>query len=490
MKKNKYTILVVFIMLSIAGCDLEIEPTDKLSTDVLLSLDGGIDVATNGNYELLKVTQGFRGEGPNLNNAYVRHLYQMSEFAGDNVMYTQFSSDPLYLVFTRNHVDDQENAAYIWYIAYKLILGANLIIESATEGVDAKTDHLIGENYFLRAMATLDLLKFFAMPYTHGRDGLGVILKKKAADPSIQKRSTVGESYDAVVNDLLKAEKLMGEGKFRGVEYASKEAAWALLSRVYLYMEDNDKAIEYAEKVISSGKFQLAANGDYLDNFANTQNSSESIFIIKHVNPIDHKGKQGSIGSMYYDDGNGTGWGEVFVSQSFLDLIQQHPTDIRNNLIQITGGQKSGYPVRYVTKFSGQEGVVNLASPQYLRLSEVYLNRAEAYAKENKDTEALADVNQIRTRAGLSGGALYTIGNLGGRSVLDIVLEERRLELAYEGHRAMDLFRNKRNLDRSYEGIHLAQGESTQTIPWDSPRNIFLIPQSETTLNTACQPNP
>ncbi|SMD32830.1 Starch-binding associating with outer membrane [Reichenbachiella faecimaris] len=489
MKKTVYIIAGLSLIFQ-SACELEIEPTDKLSTEVLLSIDDGIDVATNGNYDLLKVTQGFRGAGPNLNNAYVRHLYQMGEFSGDNVMYTQFSSDPLYLVFTRNHVNTQENSAYIWYIAYKLMLGANSIIENSVEGESGETDHIIGENYFLRALVTFDLLRFFAQPYSHGRDNLGVVLKKSASSPAVQSRSTVGECYDSVVGDLLKAVDLMGQSKHRGVEYASKEAAWALLSRAYLYMEDNDKAIEFADNVISSSRFSLAGNGVYLDNFANTQNSTESIFIIKHINPDDHKGKQGSIGSMYYDDGNGTGWGEVFVSQTFLDLIQQHPTDVRNDLIVINGNLKNGYPIRYITKFSGQEGVVNLASPQYLRLSEVYLNRAEAYAKNGNDTDALTDVNVIRARAGLTGTALYTLANLGGRSVLDIVLEERRLELAYEGHRAIDQFRNKRDLDRSYEGIHLAEGETTQTIPWNDPRNIFYIPQGEISYNPACEQNP
>ncbi len=484
---KRYSIDIVFVVLFVlASCDLNVDSSNKQTIGNVFSREIGVKIATDGSYALLKDVLEFRGV-ENRNNTYVRHLYQLSEFAGDNVMYTQFSSDPLYLVFTRNHVVSQENTSYFWFLAYKVILGANLVIKNAEEGLNQNTDQLIGENYFLRAMAEFDLLKFYAFPYTHGVDNPGIIIKTNPTSPQEQERATVGQSYDQVVSDLLKGAELMNAN--RGNEYASKEAAWALLSRVYLYMEKNDLAIEYADKVINSSRFSLATREAYIDNFANTAQSPESIFIIKHIAPQDDWGKNGSIGSMYYDDGNNAGWGEVFVSQTFLDLIQQHPEDVRNDLILITGKKKNGFPVRYVLKFSGQDGIVNLASPQYLRLSEMYLNRAEAKAKIGMDAEAIADVNTIRVRAGLSGNALYDASNLGGRSTLDIVLEERRLELAYEGHRSFDQFRNKRDMDRSYEGIHLLPGESTQIIPWDDKRNIFFIPDEELNTNPDCVQN-
>ncbi len=484
---KKYSINIVLIaLLLLASCELNVESSNKQTIGNVFSTETGVSIATDGSYALLKDVLEFRGV-ENRNNTYVRHLYQLSEFAGDNVMYTQFSSDPLYLVFTRNHVVSQENTSYFWFLAYKIILGTNLVIENAEVGVNSDTDQLVGENYFLRAMAQFDLLKFYAFPYTHGIENPGIIIKTNATSPQEQARATVGESYEQVISDLLKGAELMGAS--RGKEYASKEAAWALLSRVYLYMEENDLAVEFADKVINSSKFSLAARAVYIDNFANTPQSNESIFVVKHIAPQDDWGKNGSIGSMYYNDGNNGGWGEVFVSQTFLDLIQQHPEDVRNDLIQITGNSKNGFPIRYILKFSGQNGIVNLSSPQYLRLSEMYLNRAEAKAKLSMDADAIADVNIIRSRAGLSGTALYDISDLGGRSVLDVVLEERRLELAYEGHRSFDQFRNKRDMNRTYEGIHLVPGASTQLISWDDKRNIFFIPDEELNTNPACVQN-
>jgi len=477
-------------LVATSSCELDIEPADLATVDQLLAEDGGIETATNGSYALFKDVLPYRGEEfGNSNNDYTRHLYQMSEFAADNVMYTQFSSDPLYLVFTREHFPDQNNSSYFWFIAYRIILGTNTVIASATEGESAQSDQLIGENYYLRAMVSFDLLRFYGKPYTTDPNGPGIIIRTDPGEEGIKPRATVAESYDQIINDLLKAEELMDDGLSRGVEFASKLSAQALLCRLYLYMERNEDAIEYANKVINNGVgVHLASNENYLDNFANTQNSSESIFIIKFTQ-ADHRGKNGSIGSMYYDDGNNNGWGEVFASGSFRTLISQHPDDIRNQLILSTGGTKSGYPIHYILKFSGQEGVVNLASPQYIRLSEIYLNRAEAYAKMGNSAGALADVNLIRERAGLSGEALYTSGNLGNRSVLDVVLEERRLELAYEGHRGFDLTRNQRDLVREYEGIHLENGDTRTTIPWNDNRWVFFIPTNEIFNNPECVQN-
>lgn len=481
------TIVISFMVIS---CDLEVKPEALPTIDNLLSEDGGIETATNGTYALFKDVLPFAGEGfGDSRNDYTRHLYQMSEFASDNVMYTQFSVDPLYLVFSREHTPAMRNSSYFWFIAYRMMLGTNLVIDFAEEGVDAAADQLLGENYFLRALTTFDLLRFFAWPYSHGTENDGVILRKSPSEPGIKARATVGESYESVVADLKKAEELMSDDESRGVEFGSKIAAQALLSRVYLYMEENDLAAEYATKVIENEVgVSLATRDAYMDNFANTSSSSESIFVLKFTQ-ADGRGKNGSIGSMYYDDGNNGGWGEVFASQTFRDLVRANPEDVRNDLILSTGGLKSTYPIHYILKFTGQDGFVNLSSPQYLRLSEMYLNRAEANAKEGMDQLALDDVNIIRDRAGLSGEQLYTTSNLGGSSILDIVLEERRLELAYEGHRGFDLVRNKRDMSRDYEGIHLDAPDNRIVIPYDDKRWIFFVPQIELDTNPDCDQN-
>jgi len=118
----------------------------------------------------------------------------------------------------------------------------------------------------------------------------------------------------------------------------------------------------------------------------------------------------------------------------------------------------SSYPEYFITKFGYQDGRPQLSSPVLLRWAEVVLNRAEANAKLGNDVAALNDVNAIRQRAGLSGDELFSISNMHGyTNVLDIVLDERRMELAFEGHRRNDVYRNNRSMDRRYAG----------TQPWE-----------------------
>jgi starch-binding outer membrane protein, SusD/RagB family len=86
---------------------------------------------------------------------------------------------------------------------------------------------------------------------------------------------------------------------------------------------------------------------------------------------------------------------------------------------------------------------------------------------------------------------LYATGNLqGAATVLDAVLQERRLELAYEGHRAFDVYRNKKSMNRSFPGVHLPEGQTTQIINYDNPRIIYYIPQDEIFANPICEQNP
>ena len=184
---------------------------------------------------------------------------------------------------------------------------------------------LLGECYFLRAFAHFSLVKLFARPYTQDKSAPGIILRTSTSDPSEKARSTVEEVYAQVIADALKAEELMSQP--RGVEYGSKEAAEALLSRVYLYMEDNNKAVEYSTKVINSGNFSLATEGQFPGLFADAMGSSETIFCIAFTQNEDY-GKFGSIASMIYSDGN-SGWGEEYATTSIRNLMSAHPEDVR-----------------------------------------------------------------------------------------------------------------------------------------------------------------
>src|SRR5690606_31504312 len=133
------------------------------------------------------------------------------------------------------------------------IVGANRVIESLEEGSSAEEDQVIGENYYIRALVFFQMGNIFGRPYNQGTSNLSIPLKLTSDITDLPDRNTVGEVYDQVIADLLKAESLMSLNK--GPSFASREAAQALLSRVYLYMGENAKAIEYADKVINSGSY-------------------------------------------------------------------------------------------------------------------------------------------------------------------------------------------------------------------------------------------
>ena len=482
----KEAICIVLLLIAAASCSLEIEPADGIVKDNLGTVPNALLYATNGCYALMKDSLPYKG-ALDYRSSYVRNLHQLLEYQADNVTLSGTTSDPLFYAATREHYPAMENTTYVWYIAYKIINSANQNIESVTEGEEAGKDYLLGENYFMRAMAYFDLLRLFARPYSHGINNPGVVMRVTSTAPNNLARATVGDCYAQVVADLEKAAALMENGTGRGSEYASKEAAWALLSRAYLYMENNGKAIEYAGKVIESPAFELHSSGSYTTLFHNTPASDESIFVVKHL-VQDDKGTA-SIGSMYLTDK--IGWGEVYESEPLRNILMLHPEDVRNKLIKpqlladsVTVATRNGIPKYFITKFSYQDGIVTLSSPHVLRLAEMYLNRAEAYAKTGEDQKALDDINEIRIRAGLE-SEQYTLGDLqGAATVLEAVLQERRLELAYEGHRAMDVYRNKLSMDRTFPGV-----QPKEVVDWDDLRIIYYIPQDELFTNKACAQN-
>lgn len=479
----------------LAGCsdDLEVKPYDGLTFDQTTSTPEGLKAATIGNYTYLK------------DSYYVRNFHMLTEYASDNVALSGTTTDPLFYAYNYQHLKAMSITTNFFRKAYQAIYGTNVVIEKLKEGQSAELDQVLGENYYLRAMVHFDLVNIFGRPYAQDQGASpGIMIRDNTDITDLPARSTVKETYEFIASDLERAAALMGSSK--NSSFASKEVAYALLSRVYLYMENNEKAIEYANLVINSNRYALLGTAE-LPNYFSIANESnkETIFAIKHT-VQDDRG-WGSLGSMYLNDG--TGYGEMYASASYRNLINKFPEDQRRDFIVPvylynadgsirTGADgkpllatRNGYEKYYITKYSYQEGVVTLSSPVYLRLAEMYLNRAEANAKLGNSDAALEDVNLIRRRAGLSGNALFSAGNMMGyTSVLDVVLDERRLELAWEAHRKYDVFRNKRTMVRNYPGTHLPSGQTTQEIPYTHPRVVFFIPEEEIILNPKLEQNP
>lgn len=500
-------ILGISCCVCFSGCLKEIRPSDAITTETLTSNITGLTDAVNGAYSLMKDHVSFNGT-VDQNNMYLRQYFQMSGFAGDNITCAQVTEDPLFLSFTYNHAPTQTNARYFWYVSYKIINDCNTVIEAVGRDSSSRPDpavqQLVGECYFLRAFCTFNLVRFFAKLYTRDSTAPGIILRLSSNDPSQKARSSVAEVYDQVISDALKGSELMN--KPRGVIFASKEAAWALLSRVFLYKGDNKDCINYADSVISSGRFSLCTSDQYKTMFANAQSSPGTIWCIAFTDKEDY-GKFGSLASMVYSNGN-SGWGEEFASSSLRDLMGQHSEDVRwSYIIPLYDDNgnivlKNGIPTYYISKFSFQGGSPTLSSPIMFRMAEVYLNRAEAYAKSGNADAALKDVDMIRANRGLQNN-LYNGVVPAGVTVLQAVLNERRIELAFEGFRMFDLFRNNLPLVRDYWGYHLQglqatnidlsvvpKGYPNEIIQPDDPKIQYYIPIDEIQANKLCVQNP
>jgi len=476
-------ILSAGILLAAGACNKNLEPYSGKSNEAALLTPEDLQTATYGAYAAL------------VDRMYIKNENQIGEYMGDDVALSGATGDQVFYTYTYTQFPGQGNTEQFWQGAYKAIYAANAIIERIKDGESAQLDQIKGENLFIRSLAHFELVRIFGRPYTQGQgNNPGVVIKDNTKNDQAA-RSTVKQVYDFVIADLLKAATLMSTR--RNSCFASKEVAEALLSRIYLYMGDNAKALEYANKVIDAGRYQLMATTPYKTYFRGVpEDNPETIFAIRHT-VADDRGKD-AIGSMYYNDPvtQSTGWGEVYASVAYMRLLDKYPEDVRHSFIEPQRDANGDMQMRnqtpkyYINKYNWQEGVANLSSPVILRLAEIYLNRAEANAKLGNGQAALDDVNLIRRRAGLSGAALYELNDLKGHvSVLEVVLEERRLELAFEAHRSYDLYRNNLPLVRAYPGVH-GSNQFDQTILPTSNRIIHFIPEREIGVNPKLEQNP
>jgi len=140
-------------------------------------------------------------------------------------------------------------------------------------------------------------------------------------------------------------------------------------------------------------------------------------------------------------------------------------TGVIDNFITVN----NGLPQFYITKASREGEESHLHSPVISRLGEVYLNRAEAYAKLGNYGAALADLNEIRTRSILD-GAYHSLSAANAGTLID---KERQLELAFQAERSYDVYRNGGTLTRHYPGAH---DQGLEVEPTDY-RVVYYIPE-------------
>jgi starch-binding outer membrane protein, SusD/RagB family len=496
MNKIIYILLIGLFFMALPSCELESEPYDGIGQELVFSTAEGIEAALLGAYGYFH----YQDPGGTFGayDFYLRLHHFMGEYAGDNVALSGTTTDPLFNIYTYNHNIDNGSVKAFYQSSYKMIIAINRLIENIElEGSNDPRSHMLGECHFLRGFAYFNLVNAFGRPYQQSPGtNLGISLKLDTDIENIPPRASVEEVYDAIEDDFTLAADLMNmrDDELSPSWYnirASKEVAWAALSRFYLYKDQNALAVSYADSVINSETYQLITDStDYVNYTVQfPEVNEETIFAIRQTE--DDKVGWAAIGAMYYA-ADGNGWGEMYASQPYRELVGQNPGDWRNSFIHPqykedgTLDVRNGYPKYYISKCSFQEDLVLYYSPVMYRLGEMYLNRAEGHAKLGHTTEALADVNVIRERSHIPPWeeSVFTDND----QLLDSVLQERRVELAFEAHRKFDVFRNNRTLDRTYPGTH--QGVGPDLVPPDHLRVVLYLPEDETRAQENLIQNP
>lgn len=499
MKFFRSKFILALGLTSLLSCEQYFEPTTTIDETRALANESDVQTVTIGTYAFLNKA----------NYTYSGHI--MMEYPSDEIAQGQISSNDFTRIYRYTHINTSSHATAYWSQCYKIIAATNKVIGFVPSDASAELRQLKGENLYLRAMTHFNMVRMFGRPYPqdNGNNPGVPILRDGLDDNAVTTlpRSSVKEVYDFVIADLLAAADLMTVNKTN--IYASKEVAYALLAKVYLFKGENANALKYANLVIESGRYSLLPSSNFPNYFKLVpENNTETIFAVRHTSV-----QIAGIGTMYISsDRSGaplaqgvSGWAELYASQKYMDFLGKYPEDLRRSFVtpyildgalQTNKKLTPATPMYYINKYTLQDNVINASSPVYLRLADMYLVRAEANAKLGKTADALTDVNLIRTRAGLSGSALWTTASMGaaGKTILDVVLEERFLELAFEGHRIYDLFRNNRPMVRNYPGTHAQNNTPTtdtrQTVLPTDARVVFFIPQNEVDQNKNLVQNP
>ena len=319
----------------ITSCDIERQPYGYYTDDkIMADKEAAVDVLLNGSLSKLKTAS--------------EHLHYCGEFPSDNVCKDKPTTNPFGTYFTYLHTVNNGGLSTVWNSSYNIISQTSSLMEMIKEGESVELDQKLGQAYYMRGMMYFYLCRVFGRPYYQSPEtNLGVpIVNGMPADLTnlnLPDRSTVKATYEQAVSDLTKAEKLMTT--YKSASYISKYAAQALLAKVYMYMsgtfEDPNKeyaklSYDFADAVIKNGPFQMLGTDmfkRYYELAPDAAAQTETIFAVKYI-ASDVADWGDPIGSMYAEI-DGQGWGEVYASAKYMDLLHENGrgSDARESFI-------------------------------------------------------------------------------------------------------------------------------------------------------------
>jgi starch-binding outer membrane protein, SusD/RagB family len=448
----KFTIRIIALStaLMLAACEslLDMDPKQSVGPDRTLTAEG-IESRLANIYSYLKTTV-----------LYGRDLVATSEALADNTRiinraggrYQQQGNNAV-----NNHLGN-------WEFAYAAINEINLLLEDLpiaelTEEVRVETE---GEAKALRALFYFDLARVYGYepntaPAGANMGAVPIMLNGVLLENDIVRnpRATQGEVYAQIYADLTDALTKAPDGG--APVYITKTFVNALFAKVALYNQDYVNAELYATQAINlaipllslqAAPAGLVPNGTYVNSWRVAVHP-ESIFEVTFTSAGESIGVNESVQSAFSSrvsilTNKIGGYGAVVPTTAFYNLYTA--SDVRRSLYQLgLDRAASNTIVIETTKFMGKTGTLYMDNIPVMRTSELFLIRAEAQARQGgKDAGALSDLNAITQRAGLAPYAGLT-----GQPLIDAIISQRRLELAFEGDRWFDMKRRGTDVIKS-----------------------------------------
>jgi hypothetical protein len=407
-----------------------------------------------------------------------------SDFMADNTSFVG-SFPTLQELRDFNGISTNGNVSGVWQQHYRVITRANDVIANVPTVVDvsftdAERAQFIGEAKFLRALAYFQLVNLFAQPFqvSNGSNlGVPIVTEPFTGTVEFPGRASVNEVHNLIESDLNDAIGSLPASYSTAIltrGRATRGAAQALLGRLHLYRGEWADAATLSKSVLdASSLYAPAANFS----FWTSKNTSEDVFTIQNSSIDNGRTGTGGWASWHRPAANG-GRGDCKFSPQLIAAYEEEPGDLRYAL-KSAGTGADNNPAQFTTKWS--DAITNADNAPVIRTTEVLLNYVEAKAEaDNAVSQELIDLmNVLRTRAGLSAWAL---GDFASKDAfVTAVLNERWKELAFEGHRRMDLLRR---------GLPLRAGNANAA--FGANKTILPIPQREVDNNPglAGQQNP
>lgn len=465
MINKKIFISLPAVMLLMIGCkkDLDLTPTDAVDeTKAFITVED--------------VQKG-------LNAAYARYSRAVSMYvsalASDEVKLGPDNGGSGQFTYRLQYNADEggngEDVTLGFFSFYTLIDQVNRvlpnvdIVEAVNPGDDAKRPIIRGQLLALRAIGHFDLLMWYSKRYDPS-DPLGVPVMLKSDLLGKPERNTVMEVITRVERDLEDAKTLLpsvGAATFSDLSL-NQVSIMAFQARVALFKGEWQKAIDLATAVINTGIKPLVTGTDYTRIWTD-QNTNEILFRLRYEN-------SSTNGSLWTTTG-----GNVILSPSDKLTNAFATDDIRKNAFIGTLNGK-----RIVNKFFQSSRGGRIVDAKAIRTAEMYLIRAEAYAKLPSPNVAAgaADLNALRAKR-ITGYVNETF--VSAQNLIDAVIIERFKELAFEGFRFFDLKRLGLAMQRQSSDV---DSPNWQSLPADNFRFALPVPQSEILANPNMEQNP